>query len=91
MWTKNKDWDEQIDEGDQIQWSEVDSDLQNLHMLSVQRCITVQDPSESVTYHLVSFCDASNRAYATAIKLVQETEEEKRSDLIYAKELLLCL
>jgi len=53
----------------------------------MNRCVTVSDKS-SVTNTLVCFCDALACAYATCIYLVQSSESQCNSELIFAKQRL---
>jgi len=50
----------------------------------MNRCVTVGDKF-SVTNTLVCFCDASACAYATCVYLMQSSESQCNSELIFAK------
>ena len=43
------------------------------------------DKKESTKYQLLVFCDASRYAFAAAVYLVQECQDQRRTDLIFSK------
>lgn len=51
----------------------------------VSRCVTVDDYDDKTKNCLVCFCDASTKAYAAVIYLVQTSEMNRKSQLIFSK------
>ena len=85
LWSKNKGWDDNINDEDLVFWSVVSSNVLGLSGVSVKRCIAISD-NENVQYYLFCFCDASSYAYAASVNLQQRNEaQESKSDLIFSK------
>lgn len=85
LWSKNKGWDDNINDEDLVFWSVVSSNVLGLSGVSVKRCIAISD-NENVQYYLFCFCDASSYAYAASVYLQQRNEaQESKSDLIFSK------
>lgn len=67
LWEKNLEWDEQIEEKDIQQWKWIAADLREIPQCQIPRYFGL--PGE-VSYRLLCFCDASAKAFATAVYLV---------------------
>ncbi len=78
------DWDDPLDEDDQQQWRFIMNDMDQLSQCRVQRCISRTNTSAS-EYRLLCFCDASEKAYASAIYLHQTSENKSSTQLVFAK------
>ena len=61
LWTKDKDWDDELDEEDKATWKQIIKDLDELSNITVPRFIGNED------MQLIAFCDASKDAYAAAV------------------------
>ena len=86
IWSRNYDWDENIDDSDILSvWSSLSADLVKLSSLKVHRCISHGVDTNSVIYDLFCFCDASSKAYATCVYLRQICNGVAKVDLIFAK------
>ncbi len=85
VWRKHLEWDEAMDSEDTSEWLKVKSDLLKIENLEINRCVSISKPQEEKTYKLVCFCDASGKAYAASVYLLQETENATKSDLMFCK------
>ena len=86
LWSKHLDWDDNIDSEDLKLWKLIKHDLEQIHNCRIQRCLKIERNSDRVTHKLVCFCDASTKAYAEVIYLLQTNSEGKtRTDLIFSK------
>jgi len=84
LWIKQLEWDEKLSKEDKEMWFDIKDDISKIANHKMNRCVTVGDKS-SVTNTLVCFCDASAFAYATCVYLVQSSESQCNSELIFAK------
>ncbi|XP_052764084.1 uncharacterized protein LOC128206005 [Mya arenaria] len=82
LWKEKLDWDD-IDEHVQ-EWKTIKLDLERIPTFKLKRCVT-NEADDSVTYSLVCFCDASERAYSSAIYLRQITDRAIKVELIFSK------
>jgi len=85
LWKKKIDWDQEIDEGDQREWSQIKKDLSQIQKEEIKRCVTLPKSKEEITTNLVCFCDASEKAYACCIYLHQQTQSASKVELIFSK------
>ena len=86
LWSKHLDWDDNIDSEDLKLWKLIKHDLEQISNCRIQRCLKIERNSDRVTHKLVCFCDASTKAYAAVIYLLQTNSEGKtRADLIFSK------
>ncbi|XP_060608071.1 uncharacterized protein LOC132760172 [Ruditapes philippinarum] len=84
MWESGFDWDTKItDEHVLDKWSFISDQLRLLSDIKIRLSIVSQD--KYVKYNLLCSCDASSKAYATAIYLQQENVTYVKSNLIFAK------
>lgn len=84
IWTKRLDWDDSVSMEDLSIWNSVRMDLENIHNFSITRCISIPNIETKKT-SLVCFSDASNKAYASVIFVVQSDGIVKTSELIFSK------
>ncbi|XP_053406659.1 uncharacterized protein LOC123538298 [Mercenaria mercenaria] len=85
IWSKGYDWDDLLEKKDSDAWVEIRSDLEQIESVRFQRNICMTNDVNNVEYSLACFCDASGKAYAASIYLVQVKEDEYKSDLIFSK------
>ena len=81
FWKKQLDWDDELDTAEQIEWSDIKSDLEGIGQVEIIRCIRNECESK---YDLVCFCDASAVAYACAVYLIQ-CDGTRSSHLVFSK------
>ncbi|MEM7375589.1 MAG: reverse transcriptase domain-containing protein [Bacteroidota bacterium] len=79
LWKKDIDWDEPLSEDDREVWLELTKGLNELATIQIPRFIGNEKPQ------LLGFCDASKKAYATAIYLRTEIDGTPHINLIFAK------
>lgn len=85
VWKQKLDWDDELGEQYLLKWKEIAKDLKRLDDFKLERYIASNDAIVNETeYVLVFFADASRRAYASTIYLV-EKETDGKSDLVFAK------
>ena len=77
-------WDKHLSERDRIQWYGIHEDLKLLANCQFPRHIGL-DKKGSTKYQLLVFCDASRYAFAAAVYLLQECQDQRRTDLIFSK------
>ena len=87
LWAHKCNWDDQIDDKQQQEWLRISRNLESIPQHQISRCIGIREEKNSgnVEYSLICFCDASVKAYATAIYLRQSTLNSYKTDLIFAK------
>ena len=79
LWTKDKDWDDELDEEDKATWNQIIKDLDELSNITVPRFIGNED------MQLIAFCDASKDAYAAAVYLKTSYQGKTQTNLIFSK------
>ncbi|CAG2201796.1 unnamed protein product [Mytilus edulis] len=85
LWNKKMEWDEQLTEEDIQQWKEISFDLDEIQEYHIPRAIGLPG---TVTFRLLCFCDASTKAYASAVYLHQLREDNLcKIDLLFSKTL----
>lgn len=84
LWIKHCEWDEEIDSEDLFNWNEVRNDLKLISDQRLDRFVVFKK-QDDVKNILVCFCDASAKAYAACVYLVQQSVSDNRSDLIFSK------
>ncbi|CAG2192995.1 unnamed protein product [Mytilus edulis] len=83
LWNKKMEWDEQLTEEDIQQWKEISFDLDEIQEYHIPRAIGLPG---TVTFRLLCFCDASTKAYASAVYLHQLREDNLcKIDLLFSK------
>ena len=71
LWMGNCEWDAQLNEEQLERWLQVFDALKDIPLCYLPRYTgIIHEKSSSVDHSLVCFCDASAKAYATAIYLV---------------------
>ena len=85
IWIKQLKWDDLLDQEDSNEWAEIKGDLMKMGEKEIKRCISISSQGENITYSLVCFSDASGKAYAATIYLLQKSLNETKSDLIFCK------
>ena len=85
LWSKKLDWDDPLSDEFSQEWHEIRSDLENIKSVKIDRCIASVNSNLEMKYSLVCFSDASKKAYASSVYLIQEDGNTVKSDLIFAK------
>ena len=83
LWNKHLEWDEKLCEEDKLNWLSIRDDLIGMSKVTIHRCI-MSTNCEMLNY-LVCFCDASEKAYAAVIYMVQIRKKKCNSELIFGK------
>ena len=81
LWKKQLDWDDELDTAEQIEWSDIKSDLEGIGQVEIIRCIRKECENK---YDLMCFCDASAVAYACAVYLIQ-CDGTRSSHLVFSE------
>ncbi|XP_063411654.1 uncharacterized protein LOC134694569 [Mytilus trossulus] len=77
------EWDEQLTQEDIQQWKKISFDLDEIQEYYIPRAIGLQG---TVRFRLLCFCDASTKAYASAVYLHQLREDNLcETDLLFSK------
>ena len=84
LWNQKVAWDKQLTDPEKFQWKAIHQDLKLLTECHFPRHIGV-DKLQEAQYQLLVFCDASKYAYAAVVYLRQESQKERRVDLIFSK------
>ena len=84
LWSKGQHWDDELDANEIERWLHIKVSLADITDVLLPRCIAMKT-ERYITYNLTCFCDASAKAYATAIYLHQEMENHAKADLVFAK------
>ena len=84
LWNQKISWDKHLSERDRIQWYSIHEVLKLLANCQFLRHIGL-DKKGSTKYQLLVFCDASRYAFAGAVYLLQECQDQRRTDLIFSK------
>ncbi|XP_052784316.1 uncharacterized protein LOC128220097 [Mya arenaria] len=84
LWKEKLDWDDIVSDEHVQEWKTIKLDLERIPTFKLKRCVT-NEADDSVTYSLVCFCDASERAYSSAIYLRQITDRAIKVELIFSK------
>ncbi|CAG2224942.1 unnamed protein product [Mytilus edulis] len=85
LWKRNLKWDDEICGDDKLKWISISSELKKISDVSIPRFIGLEANQNNVKYKLLCFCDASKRAYSTAIYLHQSSGDATKCDLIFSK------
>ena len=67
------------------EWLSIKDNLKEIPNTEIPRTISLMKVEKETKYSLVCFCDASKTAYAATVYLLQENNNETRSDLIFSK------
>ena len=79
LWIQEKVWEYQLENEDIETRQEIIAEIKELSTISVPRYIGGENPQ------LVCFCDASEKAYATAIYLKTSCEGKAEVNLLFSK------
>ena len=79
LWSQDKDWDKKLDERDIEEWRKLRAETKDLSLISIPRYTGSKDA------HILCFCDASDKAFATAIYLKTMIDGESKVNLIFSK------
>ncbi|CAC5354891.1 unnamed protein product [Mytilus coruscus] len=83
LWNKKMEWHEQLTEEDIQQLKEICSDLDAIQDYHIPRAVGLPG---TVTFRLLCCCDASTKAYASAVYLHQLSENNLcKIDLLFSK------
>ena len=86
LWMEKCEWDAKLNETQLEKWLQIFDALKDIPLCRLPRYIGIaHEKSGSVVYSLVCFCNASAKAYATAIYLHQSCSDLCKVDLIFAK------
>ena len=84
MWNSGQEWDELPTERQESEWADIFIGLKNIPSVQIPRYVGVV-VSISQELELHCFCDASAKAYATAIYLKVSDSSRKEVHLLFAK------
>jgi hypothetical protein len=84
LWKHHQDWDDELQEHDKIVWENIRTNLSELSGQKIARRVSI-GISDKVKYSIVCFCDASSKAYAALVYLIQNNSETTKSDLLFSK------
>ena len=79
LWQKQLGWDDSLDTNDEETWNTLTKNLQELSTIQQPRFIGNEESK------LIGFCDASSKAYATAIYLRTVIDGKVQTNLIFSK------
>ena len=84
LWKNKIDWDDVVKQDLASKWTKIEDDLLHIDKINVKRC---RDPENdrNKKYELITFSDASKKAYATAVYLKVVGDESVHVNLIYVK------
>jgi len=82
LWKTKTDWDDEIPDSLQLDWSCYTEDLQKLNKLAIPRWVR---STGSSNYALYGFSDASEKAYGACLYIVATTEGRTTSHLLVSK------
>ncbi|CAC5398794.1 unnamed protein product [Mytilus coruscus] len=85
LWERNLKCDDEICGYDKLKWISISAELRKISEVSIPRFIGLEANQNNVTYKLLCFCDASKRAYSTAINLHQSSGNATKCELIFSK------
>ena len=87
LWTKEYEWDSKLDDKQLQEWSRISENLKEIPLHNLPRYIGIntETKDEMIENSLLCFCDASAKAYATAIYLHQSFANRFKGDLIFSK------
>ena len=85
VWKLGLNWDDVVPETIEKQWKQNLRELEDLHMLTINRCV-VSDVDGNITrYELLTFTDASKRAYSAVVYLIEYGVNSINTYLIFSK------
>ena len=84
LWNQKYSWDDKLSPQHVQGWNSIKSDLYELTNCRFPRYIRFDGQCDTI-YRLMTFCDASQYAYAAAVYLHQEHKHDRKIDLIFSK------
>ena len=69
IWKANMDWDSMVDDEKAGLWGKIIADVMDIDKISVKRYVNLDMEDECNRYELITFTDASKRAYCAAVYL----------------------
>ena len=88
LWKDKWEWDAKLDNEKLQKWLEIMDSLKTIPQHIIPRYLgpTCQDQSPTaIDWTLLCFCDASARAYATVVYLLQASSHYRKVDLVFSK------
>ena len=76
----NYHWDAELDSELKTRWKKVISELGQVNVIRIPRCVTFEPDTKELVYELEAFGDASSSAYAAVVYLVIKSEPVLKSD-----------
>ena len=84
LWKNKIEWDEVVKHEFAKKWNKIKNDLLILDTINIKRCIDPESDRKR-TYELITFSDASKKAYATTVYLRVINDKSVHVNLAYAK------
>uniref|UniRef100_A0A8D8YQ79 Integrase catalytic domain-containing protein n=1 Tax=Cacopsylla melanoneura TaxID=428564 RepID=A0A8D8YQ79_9HEMI len=85
-WVQKKDWDEELDSKDKVEFLRIVESMNRVSNMPVQRYLVNCNSQGSVRYELHAFSDACSHSYASVVYLRRETQTgEINTDVVFAK------
>ncbi|CAC5413978.1 unnamed protein product [Mytilus coruscus] len=75
LWKRNLKWDDELSTEDLSKWINIRSELKRVSEVFIPRCVYLYSDSNDKICKLLYFCDASARAYSSAVYLHQTCEQ----------------
>ena len=88
LWKDKWEWDAKLDDEKLQNWLEIMDSLRTIPQYIIPRYIGPTHQGQSLTainWTLLCFCDASARAYATVVYLLQSSSNYRKVDLMFSK------
>ena len=86
LWVDKCDWDTKLNKEQTKEWLQIAKNLETISQHCMPRYIGINKMDcEAIKYTLICFCDASAKAYSTAIYLRQSLPDSCKTDLIFCK------
>lgn len=84
LWNKRFSWDEHLPAEEQAQWTLINKDLKVLETCKFPKHIGLSQ-THDIMYRLIGFSDASKRAYATVLYLLQTSRSGCKAYIVFSK------
>ena len=81
----NYHWDAELDSELKARWMRLISELEQVNVIQIPRCVTSEHGTEELAFELEGFGDASTSAYAAVIYLVIRSPNRTQVQLIASK------
>ena len=87
LWIDKRNWDDKLSDQQLNEWHRISRNLEVIPQHQITRYIGIFDETNGdlVEHSLICFCDASAKAYATAIYLSQSLSNSYKTHLIFSK------